>query len=72
MILKMRQKNLLRNRKPPSADMKRLSRNIRIIINQMNLNDCPRYSKAVVFICVITQIPIRYHPNLALIPINVQ
>lgn len=42
MILKMRQKNLLRKRKPPSADMKRLSRNIRIIINQMNLNDCPR------------------------------
>ena len=27
------QKNLLRKRKPPSADMKRLSRNIRIIIN---------------------------------------
>ena len=34
------------------------SRNIRIIINQMNLNDCPKYSKAVVFICVITQIPV--------------
>ena len=24
----------------------------------MNLNDCPKYSKAVVFICVITQIPV--------------
>ena len=33
---------LTEEEKAPSADMKRLSRNIRIIINQMNLNDCPR------------------------------
>lgn len=37
----------------------------------MNLNDCPRYSKAVVFICVITQIPVRVNAIYTLIPINV-
>ena len=36
----------------------------------MNLNDCPKYSKAVVFICVITQIPVRVNVYYAQIPVH--
>ena len=36
----------------------------------MNLNDCPKYSKAVVFICVITQIPVRVNAYPTQIPVH--
>ena len=52
------------------TEEEKASRNIRIIINQMNLNDCPKYSKAVVFICVITQIPVHHALISTQIPIR--